>query len=82
MLKELLNTFKNLEKVTYKIIKNGLKFCFVLCIIATLILSIYHTTYSLNTYYIGLALLKLSFYFIIEFIICGFVIDNIKKKIV
>lgn len=82
MFKKLIISFKSLEKLTYKIMKNGLKFCFILCIIATLLLSIYHTTYSLSTYYIGLALLKLSFYFIMEFIICGFVVDNIKKQMI
>lgn len=82
MFEKLIISFKSLENLTYKIMKNGLKFSFLLCIIATLILSIYHTTYSLSTYYIGLALLKLGFYFIIEFIICGFVVDNIKKKLI
>ena len=80
MFKKLIISFKNLDKVTYKIMKTGLKISFYLCIIASLILLIYNSTYSLNTYYIGLALLKLSFYFIIEFIICGFVVDNIKKQ--
>ena len=82
MLKNIINNFKNLEKLTYKIMKIGLKFCFSLCIIATLILLVYNITYSLNIYYIGIALLKLSTYLMIEFIVCGFVIDNIKKKVI
>ncbi len=80
MFKLIINSFQNLDKTTYIIMKIGLKFCFVLCIIASFILHFYNTTSSLNTYYIGLALLKLSFYFIIEFIICGFLVDNIKKE--
>ena len=82
ILKNIFCSFKNLEKITYKIMKNGLKFCFSLCLIATFVLSIYNTTYSLNTYYIGMALFKFSIYLMIEFIVCGFVVDNIKKKIV
>ena len=80
MLKEILDTFKNLEKVTYKIMKSGFNFCFILCLISTLILCLYNTSYSLDTYYIGIGLFKLSIYFMVEFIVCALVIDNIKNQ--
>ncbi|MBO4292850.1 MAG: hypothetical protein J5881_00435 [Clostridia bacterium] len=75
------DSFKNLEKKTYKIMKNGFKFCFLLCVISCIILLTY-TFSSANpiTYYIGLALFKLSLSFMIDFIICGFVVDGIKKQ--
>ena len=82
LLKNILNSSKNLEKITYKIMKNGFKFCFFLCIISTLILSLYNSTYSLNAYNIGISLFKLSIYFTVEFIICGFIVDSIKKKLI
>ena len=83
MIKSIINSFKNLENITYKIMKNGIKYCFILCIISSIILFTYKTFLSNpNIYYIGLSLFKLSIYFIVEFIICGFVVDNIKKQII
>ena len=77
----ILNNFKNLEKITYKIMKNGISFCFGLCTISILMLLTYnHIFYSPNVYYIGLALFKLSAYLIVEFIVCGLIVDNIKKQ--
>lgn len=82
MVKNIIDNFKNLEEITHRIIRKGLSFCFILCIIATTILLTY-TIFSLspNTYYIGLALFKLSTYFMIDFIVCGFVVDNINKQL-
>ena len=83
MLKSLMNNYKNLDKLTYKIMKNGLIFCFVLCIISVVILftyEVYITSPSL--YYIGLSLFKLSIIWGIEFIVCGFVVDGIKKQLI
>ncbi len=83
MLKSLMNNYKNLDKLTYKIMKNGLIFCFVLCIISVVILftyEVYITSPSL--YYIGLILFKLSINFGIEFVVCGLVVDSIKKQLI
>lgn len=79
--KQCLESFKSLEKKTRIIIKNGISFCFLLCIVSCFVLLTY-TFVSTNpiTYYIGLALFKLSLYFMLEFVICGFVVDGIKNK--
>ena len=80
MIKFIHDCFEKLEKITSKIMFNGFKFCFILTIFATLILFTYnHFSLSPNAYYIGIALIKLCFYLFIDFIICGFVVDNIKK---
>ncbi|MBO6232753.1 MAG: hypothetical protein J6N78_01630 [Clostridia bacterium] len=83
MLKKYLDGFNKLERKTFKIMKNGIKFCFLLCIISCIVLFTY-TLFSLspNTYYIGLSLFKLSINFMVDFIICGFVVDNIKKQVI
>lgn len=82
MVKNIIDNFKNLEGITHRIIKKGLAFCFIICIIATIILLSYIMfSLSPNTYYIGLALFKLSTYFMIDFIVCGFVVDNINKQL-
>ena len=82
MLKTFFDTLKNLDKLTFKIMKNGLKFCFAICILSTLIL-LFYNFFALSplTYYIGLSLFRISIIFSIEFIICGLVADGIKNGI-
>ena len=81
MFKKFINIFKGLDKLTFKIMKNGLKFCFVICILSVLILATYNLSIlSPFLYYIGIALFRLSIIFAIEFIICGLVVDGIKKQ--
>ena len=83
MIKSLINNFKNLDKLTYKIMKYGLLFCFAICMISISILLTYETIFLCPTlFYIGLSLFKLSCIFGIEFIICGIVVDSIKKQLV
>ena len=83
MIKNILDSYRNLDNITHKIMKKGFYFCFTLCIISCIILLTYEIFFSYpSIYYIGLSLLKLSIYFMIEFIVCGFVVDNIKKQII
>ena len=81
MLKKIVTYYKNLDKTTYKILYKGFKFCFLLSFIASIILLSY--ILFLKTplvYYIGINLFKLSLIFVVEFIVCGFVADRIKKE--
>lgn len=83
MIQKILENFKNLDKVTYKIMNYGLKFCFTICILSVFILFSYVCDFSSPfIYYIGIHLFKLSLIFSIEFIICGLVVDSIKKQMV
>lgn len=83
MLKKMIEIYRNFEKITYKILKKGLEFCLALCIISISILFTYDIfTISPNIYYMGITLFKLSIIFGIEFIICGFVTDGIKKQLI
>ena len=83
MFKNLLENFKNFDKITFKILKYGLNFCFIICIISVSILLTYDLFFpSLFMYYIGIGLFKLSLTFGIEFIICSFVVDGIKKQLI
>lgn len=82
MFKKILDTFKNLEKLTYKIMKSGLKFCFAICVTAIITLLIYDLFFTIpQLYYTGITLFKLSLIFGIEFIVCGFSVDTIKKQL-
>lgn len=71
--------FKNLDKNTYKIIKSGLIFSTIICLISVLILLTYIIDGELLFYYLGITLVKTSFIFAVEFIICGIIVDFIRK---
>ena len=71
---------KNLDKDTCKIIKYGLFFSGLVCLSAVCVLLLY-IFFGINfLYHLGLILIKSSFSFAVEFIICGIVIDFIKNK--
>lgn len=83
MINKIISNFKKLDSLTYKIMKKGLTFCFFVSIIATAILVVYNLTlYSPTLYYIGLSIFKLSCIFSVEFIICGLIVDSIKKQLI
>ena len=71
---------KNLDKDTFKIMKHGLIFCGCLSLIAVAILLTYIFIGSNLFYYLGLTLMKSSFTFAVEFVICGIVVDFIRKQ--
>lgn len=80
MINNILNIFKNLDKLTKIIMKNGLKFCFMIGIISLIILVTYNLSFTVPILFnIGFILFKLSLIFGVEFIICGFAVDIIKK---
>ena len=72
------NIFINLNKNDLKIMKYGIIFSLIISIIGTFILTcnliFIHT---ILLYKIGLSIVKLSFYFAVEFIVCGVVVDKI-----
>lgn len=81
MIKKLIDCYNSFEKITYKILKHGLKFCSILCLFSILMLLTYNSILTVPIlYHIGLALFKLSIIFGIEFLICAFVVDGIKKQ--
>lgn len=81
MIKKILDNFKKFDKITYKILKYGLQFCFIICLISVFILLTYELAFSSPlVYYIGINLFKLSLIFGIEFIICSFVVERIKTE--
>lgn len=83
MIKKIVNLYKELDKLTFKILKHGLEFCFCLCILSILVLFTYESINSTPTlYYIGLSLFRLSIIWSIEFIICAIVVDSIKKQLI
>ncbi len=77
------DTFVNLDKTALHILKHGLFFCFILCLVSLFILLLYKFfTLSYLMFYIGLSIFKVSIIFSIEFIICAIAADKIKKQII
>ena len=72
---------KNIDNPILKVLYSGLKFCLVLALLATFILSIYHTVHNPDIFYIGISLFKSSLFYIVFFIICAAAIDTIKKDV-
>ena len=71
---------KNLDKNIYKIMKYGLLFSGIVCLSAVFVLLIYIFLGIALFYHLGLTLIKSSFTFAVEFIICGIIVDFIKNK--
>lgn len=75
------NLFDNLDKTDLKIMKTGIKFCFIFLIFSVFILVIYLTSiHTIFLYDLGISFFRLSTYFAVEFIVCGIVVDTIKKQ--
>ena len=72
-------SLKNIDKNIFKLIKLGISFSFSIGLFASMILLYYIFIGNIFSYYLGISLIKLSFSFIVEFIICGIVVDYIKR---
>ena len=72
--------FKQLDKETYRIMKYGLLFSCIVCLAAVGVLLFYIFLEVQFLYHLGLSLLKSSFTFAVEFIVCGIIVDFIKNK--
>ncbi len=83
MFKNIFYTFKNLDKLTKMIMSYGLKFCLMICLISLAILVTYNFSFTIPILFtIGFILFRLSLIFGIEFVICGFIVDRIKKQMI
>ena len=70
---------KNLDKDTYKIMKYGFLFSGLVALAAVVVLLCYIFFGISFLYYLGILLIESSFTFVVEFIICGIVVDFIRK---
>ena len=72
---------KNIDNRIYTIMKNGIKFSFVFCLIASLVLVTYIENYNPHIYSIGVELFKSGLFFFSAFIMCGVAFNKIIKDI-
>ena len=78
-MQKIISELKNLDKDTFKIMRYGLFFCACIALVAVAILLTYILLGSNFFYHLGLALMQSSFTFAVEFVICGIVVDFIRK---
>ncbi len=77
-LKELLT---NLDKTGLKIMKYGLKICLGILLFSVMLLSFYlNATHNVFLYQLGMIIFRISTYIAVEFVVCGIVVDTIKKE--
>ena len=83
MFKKIINYFNNLDKLTKIIMSNGLIFSAFIGLVAIVLLVTYNFSFTFPILFtIGFVLFRLSLIFGIEFVICGFVVDGIKKQMI
>lgn len=82
MWKQLLEKLNHMDIKIKQITRKGFYFSSIVCMIAVFILLTYHNHTSPDLYYIGTILFKTSLSFAIEFFICGFAFDTIKKQMI
>ncbi len=78
---KLIIELKKIDKKIKKITHIGFIACLLMSLLATMILSIYHSTYILFQFNLGITLLKLSVFFFVAFAICSIAFDKIIKDI-
>ena len=73
----------NLDFKTKVIIKNGFKFCTFLCAISLFLLVTYIFWFSIPwVFNIGIMIFEMSLLFSVEFLVCGIVVDSLKKRLI
>ena len=79
-MQKMFSELKNLDTDTLKIMKYGLFFCGSIALVSVAVLLTYIFLGSSFFYHLGLTLMKSSFTFAVEFVVCGIVVDFIRKR--
>ena len=83
VIRKIKNKLNELDEKIKRIMKIGIRFSFMLCILAVLSLFTYEVFYSLpSLFYVGISLLQSGLMFLCTFFICGVGFDTIKKQMV
>lgn len=78
-MKRILKEIKNFDKSILKVMKAGIKFSFVFCLFATLVLAVYEIIHISKLFYVGISLLQSSLFFLVAFIAYGFIFNKMKQ---
>jgi len=81
MLKNFFEDIKKLDKSVTKLIKKGINFAFLLCIVASMFLLCYMLFYSKIYFFLmGYNLFKTGIIIMLEFVIVGVIFDKVYIK--
>jgi len=81
MIKKILEDISTIDKPILKVMKIGLMLSFIFCLIAVAILSIHALNpISYTTYEIGTLLFKNGLFLFVDFFMCGFICDKLRKQ--
>ena len=81
MIKILIQNYKNLDKKISHILKIGLSFSFIICVVSAMVLLTYMLLFTYPViYYIGILGIVLGLNFAMSFIISATIIDDVKKE--
>lgn len=81
MFTKVYEVYKNFEDITHKILKRGLLLCFAICVFSLIFLLTYVMFFNSSfLFYTGIYTFKFSLILAVEFIVCSFVVDGIKKQ--
>ena len=81
MIDQLINDIKNIEEPIFKVMIKGFKFSFMVCLISFLILVVYNTYPTSHIIHkSSLILFRTGVMFAVQFFICAFATDIIKKQ--
>lgn len=78
-MKKILEEIKKFDKSILNLMKSGMKFSFVFCLFATLILAMYETVHIPKLFYVGISLFQTSLFFLVSFITYGFIFNKMKQ---
>lgn len=79
-MKKILNEFQKMDKTILNVIKSGVHFSFIFCLLATFILITYESIQTPKLFDIGISLFRSSLFFLVAFITYGFVFNKIKQN--
>ena len=77
----IISRIKKMNSRILLVLFTGFKICFILLLLATFLLSLYHTIANYNLFYIGITLFKNSLFYFVFLIICALGVDTIKKDL-
>jgi len=78
-MKKILEELEKFDKSILKVMKSGIRFSFMFCMFATLILTLYEFIHIPNLFYTGISLFQTSLFFLVAFIVYGFVFNRVKN---
>ena len=77
---KILAEYLKIDKSILKIVKQGIKYCFVFSLFASLVLLAYDLCSIPNLYYIGISLLRSCMFYIVSFIAFGYAFNILKNE--